>query len=143
MSEQNFKNHAQLVPPYHYGTLVVLLLTIIGAVINLFGVWGTDNQYDASLITVLAVAGFMGALYGRIFALKAQDRAIRAEENMRNYVRKGTLLDPRLTIQQIIALRFAPDEEYDALAARAIENGMSQKDIKQAIKNWKADTYRV
>jgi len=143
MSDQNFKNHAKMVPPFHYGTLMVLMLTIVGAFVNLWGGWGTNNQYDATLIVMLTLMTFSAALFGRVFALKAQDRAIRAEENMRHYVRKGTLLDPKLTMPQIIALRFAPDEEFDDLAAKAIANGMSQKEIKQAIKNWKADTYRV
>ena len=38
----------------------------------------------------------------RIFPLKAQDRAIRAEENLRHYALTGKLLDSRLTISQII-----------------------------------------
>jgi hypothetical protein len=79
----------------------------------------------------------------RMFALKAQDRAIRAEENLRHYVLTGKLLDPKLTVRQVIGLRFAPDAEFVALAQRAAAENLSEDDIKKAVKNWKADTYRV
>ena len=79
----------------------------------------------------------------RGFALKAQDRAIRAEENLRHYVLTGKLLDKQLRMGQIIALRFASDEELPALAQKAAEENLSNKQIKAAIRNWRADTYRV
>ena len=81
--------------------------------------------------------------YCRIFPLKAQDRAIRAEENLRHYVLTGKLLDPRLTVRQIIGLRFASDAEFITLAQRAAEENLSGDDIKKAIKNWRADNYRL
>ena len=74
---------------------------------------------------------------------KAQDRAIRAEEQLRHYVLTGKLLDRRLTMRQIVALRFASDAEFVALAQRAVEQSMSPDAIKQAVKEWRADTYRV
>ena len=78
-----------------------------------------------------------------MFALKAQDRAIRAEENLRHFVLTGKLLDPKLTVRQIIGLRFASDGEFVALAQRAAAENLSEDDIKKAIKTWKPDTYRV
>jgi hypothetical protein len=91
----------------------------------------------------LCLALFILSFLARIFAMKAQDRAIRAEENLRHFVLTGKLLDPRLSVRQIIGLRFAPDEEFVALARRAVEENLSETDIKKAVKNWKADTYRV
>jgi hypothetical protein len=55
----------------------------------------------------------------------------------------GKLLDPRLSVKQIIGLRFASNEEFVALAQRAADQNLSTKDIKQAVKNWRPDTYRV
>jgi hypothetical protein len=78
-----------------------------------------------------------------MFALKAQDRAIRAEENFRHYLLTGKPLDSKLTIRQIIGLRFASDEEFPSLAQKAAEEGMSEDDIKKAVKNWRGDYYRA
>ena len=81
--------------------------------------------------------------YTRTFALKAQDRAIRAEENLRHFALTGKLLDTRLGMRQIIALRFAPDEEFLELARKAADANTPAADIKRAVKNWRADNYRA
>jgi len=144
MPEQNYANHRQTVPVFHWVLLPVLLLTFIGSVVNLVKSWGDHQRfYSAALIVVLVLAVKLLALLSRMFAVKAQDRAIRAEENLRHYVLSGKLLDPRLTIRQIIALRFASDGEFLALAQRAAGEGLSPDAIKQAVKQWRPDTYRV
>lgn len=144
MREQNFQNHAQFVPAYHYVLAGILFLTLIGSCVNLYESWGNhERMYSASLIVVLTLCLFGTALFARIFALKAQDRAIRAEENLRHYVLAGKLLDSRLETLQIVALRFAPDSEFVALAKTAAEKGLPPVEIKKAIKSWKADWYRV
>ena len=141
---QSYENHAQLVPMYHYVTLGILQLTSIGACVNLYHSWGDHARfYSASLLVTLTLATILAALYARSFALKAQDRAIRAEEQLRHYVLTGKLLDPRLSVKQIIGLRFASNEEFVALAQRAADQNLSTKDIKQAVKNWRPDAYRV
>ena len=80
--EQSYSNHAQVVPMYHYVTLGLLQLTFIGACVNLYQSW-SDHQrlYSASLLVTLTFATMLVALYARSFALRAQDRAIRAEED--------------------------------------------------------------
>ncbi len=79
----------------------------------------------------------------RTYALKAQDRAIRAEENLRHFILTGKPFDSRLNIRQIIALRFASDEELPTLAKKAAEENLHSKEIKQQIKDWRADNYRI
>jgi hypothetical protein len=144
MATQSYENHTQLVTGFHKVLLPIMFLTFIGSVVNLVGSWGDHQRiYSASLIVVLTVCLMLTALFARMFALKAQDRAIRAEENLRHFVLTGKLLDPRLTVKQIVGVRFASDDEFVALARRAAEDGLPQKDIKQAVKNWRADTYRV
>jgi hypothetical protein len=142
MSQQNFANHARMVPGFHYVASLLGLAIFIGSLVNLYHA-STENHYSAALIVALIILAFIVAWYTRVFALKAQDRAIRAEENLRHFVLTGKLLDSRLRMGQIIALRFASDEEFVALAQKAVAENLSAKDIKQAIKNWKADTYRV
>jgi hypothetical protein len=141
--QQNFANHTQRVVGF-LALALVLTLTIIGAGVNLYQSWGDHERiYSAALILVLSLCVFAAAGYARTFALKAQDRAIRAEENLRSYVLTGKLLDPRLTVQQIIALRFACDAEFAALAQQAAEQSTAPVAIKQAVKNWRADFHRV
>jgi hypothetical protein len=144
METQTYANHTQTVFGYHRILLPVLGLTLIGAGVNLYLSIGDHQRlYSASLILVLTICVIACAFVMRLFALKAQDRAIRAEENLRHFVLVGRLLDPRLSVRQIIALRFASDTEFPGLAQRAATESLEAKDIKQAVKAWRADTYRV
>lgn len=141
---QNYANHAQYVPLYHVVLFGLLVLTLVGSCVNLYQSLGDHQRlYSASLIVVLTVSTLLLFFLARSFALKAQDRAIRAEEQLRHFVTTGRLLDPRLTIRQIIGLRFASDEEYVALAQRAADQDLSEDAIKREVKHWRADTYRV
>jgi uncharacterized protein DUF6526 len=141
---QSYKNHAQIVPLYHRVLTGLLLLILIGSIVNLTKSWGDSTRfYSASLIVALTIAAILLFIFVRVFPLKAQDRAIRAEEQLRHYVLTGKLLDRRLTMRQIVALRFASDAEFVALAQRAVDQSMTPDAIKQAVKEWRADTYRV
>ena len=142
MSQQNYANHARMVIGFHYVASILGFAIFIGALVNLYHT-APENHYSAALIVALIILLFIIGWYTRVFALKAQDRAIRAEENLRHFVVTGKLLDSRLRMSQIIALRFASDEEFVALAQKAVAENLSAKDIKQAIQNWKADNYRV
>jgi hypothetical protein len=144
MAEQSYANHRRTVPLFHFVLLPVLLLTFIGSIVNLWQSIGDHERvYSAALIVVLSLVGILTALFARIFALKAQDRAIRAEENLRHLALTGKLLDPRLTSLHVVALRFASDGEFVALAQRAARENLKPDDIKRAIKQWKSDDYRV
>lgn len=144
MSDQNSKNHTRIVPLYHYVLYLILLICLILSVWDLYRALNHHSgRITATAITILSIALIITALFTRSFALKAQDRAIRAEENLRYFVLNGKLLDSRLTIRQIIALRFAADTEFSLLAERAAKENMSPTEIKKAIINWKPDEYRV
>ncbi|MGB5463938.1 MAG: DUF6526 family protein [Aureibaculum sp.] len=142
MKTQNYANHARFVPLYHFFTVIGTLVLLIGSIVNLYKS-SSANLYDATLIVFGSLLLTFIAFYARVFALKAQDRAIKAEENFRHYVLTGKVLDKKLTVRQIIGLRFAPDEEFPELAKKAVADNMSEKEIKKAIKNWKGDHYRV
>ena len=144
MSTQDYSNHTRIEPGYHVVLTGLLLLTLIGSFVNLYKSWGDhERMYSASLIVVLTVCVILVAFFCRLFALKAQDRAIRAEENLRHYVLAGKLIDPRITIRQAIALRFAPDDEFLELAKRAATENITPDAIKKSIRNWRPDLYRV
>ena len=142
MREQNIKNHARYLLLWHFIIPLVMLALLFWSILNLVHA-DAHHHYAAALIVVIAVLFICFYPYIRGFALRAQDRAIRAEENFRHYILTGKPLDNRLSMGQIIALRFASDEEMPALAKRAAEEKLSSKDIKQAIKNWRPDHNRV
>lgn len=142
MKEQNFKNHTRMVTGFHYITFLAIF-ALIGGALNYFFKSTPENKYLASLLVLTSFIFVLVAWYLRTFALKAQDRAIRAEESLRYYVLTGKLFPSALRMQQIIALRFASDAEFVALVDKAINEKLSNKDIKLAIQNWRADWYRV
>ncbi|MCU1239114.1 MAG: hypothetical protein JWP63_7081 [Candidatus Solibacter sp.] len=144
MPTQNYANHRKFDTLYHKVLVPVLFLTLIGACVNLAKSFDDHERlYSAALIVVLTVCLFITTFYARSYALKAQDRAIRADENLRHFAMTGKVLDPRITVRQVVALRFASDAEFLALAARAAGEGMAPDDIKKSIKTWRADEYRV
>ena len=142
MNGQNYRNHARNIPLWHFIVPLVLISVLIGSIINLVNS-GEQNRYSAALLLVITVILMVIYWYARWFALRAQDRAIRAEENFRHYILTGQPIDPGLEIIQVIALRFASDEEMPALAKKALGENLTAKQIKQAIKNWRPDFNRV
>jgi len=142
--EQNYAKHAKFVTLYHRVLGPLLALTFLGSLVNLYESIGDHARvYSASLVTVLSFAAILATLFARIFPLKAQDRAIRAEENLRHFAITGKLLDSRLTLKQIVGLRFASDEELVELARKAAEQNLSQDEIKRSVKNWRPDHDRL
>lgn len=142
MKQQNFENHARMVFGYHRIGYALMTLAIVGSIYNLYQS-NPEDRLVAILICLNTFTLFIVAAYTRLFPLKAQNRAIRAEENLRYYVLTGKLLPKELRVSQIIGLRFAPDEEFVALVNRAVAENLKAKEIKKAIKNWKADYHRV
>ena len=146
MEEQSYAKHAKFVPLYHMVLFGLILLAFIGSLINLYRrIAGPSHvgRLSAELITLITVALLVQVFFVRIFPLKAQDRAIRAEENLRHFALTGKLLDYRLNIKQIVGLRFASDAEFVELARRAAAEGLSPDAIKKSVKNWRPDYDRL
>jgi len=142
MRIQHRSNHFRYIPLWHMVTSLAILALLIGSIINLEHS-AKENLYSASLLVLVSVIFLSIYWYARWFALRAQDRAIRAEENLRHFALTGKLLDRRLRLGQIIALRFATDEEFVLLAQKAAEENIRAADIKKVITNWKPDYHRV
>ena len=142
MKEQNFKNHSRYIILWTFITPLILLAILGGSIVNLI-LADTHTHYSAALILLISVVLIIIYWYARVFALKAQDRAIRAEENLRHFILTGKPFDRNLRLSQIIALRFAPDDVFPELAKKAIEQKLSSKEIKTAIQKWKAEHHRV
>jgi uncharacterized protein DUF6526 len=142
MSEQNFRNHSRYIILWTFITPLILIAILGGSIVNLIHA-DAHTHYSAALILLISVVLIIIYWYARRFALVAQDRAIRAEENLRYFILTGKPFDSRLRMSQIIALRFAPDDEFPGLAKKAVEENLRSKEIKAAIQKWKADHHRV
>lgn len=144
MKEQNFSNHAKFVPAFHFFVLPVLLLNFGWSIYQ----WVKVGFSVGGFVSILAAAALLVlALCARIFALKVQDRVIRLEERLRCERLLPSDLRARmgdLTIDQIVGLRFASDEELPELTRRVLEGKLNgRKAIKQQVKTWKADYLRA
>jgi Family of unknown function (DUF6526) len=147
MSEQNLKNHSRFVPLYHFITSTLIVVLLVGSGMGLFHACCDSTNHgglhNAMLLFTISLVLLSLWWFCRVFALKAQDRAIRSEENLRHFIATGKALDSRLRMSQIIALRFAGDDEFVALAKRAADENLDSKQIKLAIKNWREDNNRA
>jgi hypothetical protein len=140
---QSYANHRRFVPPFHFFVLPVLLLNAIWSIIRVFRGYSWENLLSLLVATALVIV----ALCARLFALKAQDRVIRLEERMRLTQVLPADLRPRIgefSPEQLIALRFASDEELPDLARKVLTEKIEKRDpIKKLVKNWRADLLRV
>ena len=152
MSEQqNFANHAKIVPAFHYFLIPLLLFNLAASVYSVYFVarheGGTFSLFAVIANLILATALIVLAFLARIFALGVQDRVIRLEERLRYQQLLPEDLKPRInefSIHQIVALRFASDAELPNLARKVLQEGLrSRKTIKQMIQNWRADSQRI
>jgi len=139
---QSLQSHARFDPPYHFFLTFVTLANIVIAIIyavhhpSFYPIW----------FVVLSFAALIVVFLMRSYPLKVQDRVIRLEERLRLQALAPAEWHTqiyRLTEDQLIALRFAADDEVVALAKQALEQNLSRKQIKERIKSWRADTWRV
>ena len=139
---QSFENHAKLVPLYHLFVYLALTVNLGWSIHRL----AQAPSMDAGVALVLAVALVVLAYYARAFPLRVQDRVIRLEERLR--LQSLTPLEwhaqiYRLSEDQLIGLRFAGDNEVVELAKQALEHNLNRKQIKERIRNWRADNWRI
>ncbi|MFS0725414.1 DUF6526 family protein [Paenibacillus sp. 1P07SE] len=130
--------------PYHFVTLPLALVLLVCSVLLLIRTarQGGDNGL-ALLIAGFALALVFALMRMRRYATKTQDRIVRIEEQFRHYRLTGQPLDDRLTIQQIIALRNAGDDEFPALCRQAVDERLEPSAIREQIGNWREDTMRI
>ncbi len=141
-TRQTFANHRQVVPSYHFITLGTLAVLLCGAVYYVI-LHKDGDIFLPVMFLLLVLATISLALHARFFALRAQDRAIRAEENLRYFILTGKRLSRQLSTAQVIALRFASDEEFVELSQKAADQKISPTEIKKMIKEWRPDYRRV
>ena len=139
---QSLANHVRFDPPFHFFLAPIGLAAIILSLVLLVRQPGMGSV----LGVLLSVGFFMIAAKARGYALKTQDRVIRLEERLRLSMLLPETARSRITEftePQLIALRFASDAELPALAMRTLNEGLTKKQIKTSIQNWRADYFRV
>lgn len=139
---QNLKNHARFDPLFHGVLVFTLFANLVYAVAHVI----RHPAIGPAWFVVLSVVAFVALLRMRQYPLKVQDRLIRLEERLRLQSLApaewhGQIY--RLSEGQLIGLRFAGDDEVVELAKQALEHNLTRKQIKERIKNWRADEWRV
>ena len=139
---QDFKNHARFDPQFHFVLLAILAINLV--IVLCFAVKNLNIFTEWLVLLSLAMFLVLGKL--RSYPLKVQDRVIRLEERLRLQALAPAEWHTqiyRLTEDQLIALRFAADDEVVELAKMALEQNLDRKQIKERIKSWRPDTFRV
>ncbi len=139
---QSFANHTRFDPLFHFFLLPLGLAAIVLSVIRIIH----RPTLASTLFLILSLGFFMIAGKARGYSLKVQDRVIRLEERLRLAMlmpEAGRARIGELTESQLIALRFASDAELPGLAMRALNEGLTNKQIKSAIQSWRGDYFRV
>jgi hypothetical protein len=146
---QSYANHTRWDPLFHFFLLPVFGLGLLMSLVHFFAHLRESDfrdNFHAAMLILLATALLVAVFKIRLYALRVQDRVIRLEER----VRLTQLLSeplrsriPELTVGQLCGLRFASDAELPQLVERALKEKLSRKQIKQAIKTWRPDYWRV
>jgi hypothetical protein len=140
---QSFESHARWVPLYHFALSGVLLVNLLWSFYRVVA----EFSWETVLGVLMALAFFGLFFYMRIFALTVQDRVIRLEMRLRlERLLPGDLKPriPDLSRSQLVALRFASDEELPGLVREVLEKDLQdRREIKRRVKNWQADHLRA
>lgn len=139
---QDYAHHAKFDPLFHFFlaplSLIFLILTVYETV--------KTPSVETGFHILVALWAFLALFKIRLYALKVQDRVIRLEERLRLKELAPANLQPRigeLSEDQLIGLRFASDGEVAGLAQQALDGKLDRKQIKQAVKTWRPDFWRV
>ncbi len=139
---QNLKNHARFDPPFHFFLTFVFLGNLIVAIVYLVH----HLCFYSAWLVLLSVALILAVLKLRQYPIKVQDRVIRLEERLRLQALAPAEWHSqiyKLSEDQLIGLRFGADDEVVELAKQALEHNLNRKQIKERIKDWRADDWRV
>ena len=143
-SVQNADSHAKIPTMTFLVPFFMIAIGLASYSVQLFSDFGVKQELVAVIFTLGVAMATVGA---RRQAVGVQDRVIRLEERLRMHQLFHDDMVGRIsefTTSQLIALRFASDEELPNLARKVLtEDITDQKAIKQLVQNWRADHQRV
>ena len=124
------------------GWAITALLAVLGFVGMVLFVLRTPSVISVALLLVAAAVLGLVALIRR-YTTRLQDRIIRLEMRLR-LAALGREHDlTRLTMRQVVALRFASEAELAGLLDRALAENLTPDQIKRAVSSWQADRLRT
>jgi hypothetical protein len=140
---QSAASHARWSPPFHFVAVPLLMANVVVVVIAAVKAPGLSTAFAAAVAFAILVIAFLTRLY----ALGVQDRLIRLEEQ----IRMARLLPAEmqgqveaLTVEQMVGLRFASDDELPGLVKAVLDEGIAdRKAIKARVKHWRPDHQRI
>jgi hypothetical protein len=140
---QSYATHRRVYPLFH---LVVQPLLALNVVVELVRLARTPSL-ERGWALVVAVAIVLASAAARVMALTVQNRVIRMEQQLRLALLLPAAAQPdvdRLSLGQLIALRFASDEEVPGLVRRAAAGELRTPDqLKRAVRHWQPDHLRA
>jgi hypothetical protein len=150
-SRQSLKSYGRLNPPSHVVLFTVLVANLVFALFYVAHHWNdsytsSDSYFASKWYLVLSLVAFIPLFKLRSYPIKLQNRIIRLEERLRLHVLAPAEWHAQihsLTEDQLIGLRFAPDDEVVELAKLALKDNLSRKQIEGRIKNWRPDESRI
>lgn len=146
MSKQNYNNYIRWYAPHHFVFYPVMLCLIIFCAYKATNVSGPDWQLWGVAGIGFFCISWLSYMLRQHYALTLQNRLVLAELRYRYFVLTGNRLESfeaRLTDEQLFALRFASDQEFELLLSRTLTENLSGTEIKKSIKAWKGDYRRV
>ncbi len=138
---QSYASHAHHPVP----TLIASALWLLAAVAFTGTIAFDWDARDAAFGWLMAAVLVLISM-SRTYTTRLQDRIIMLEMKVRCAEVLPAGEDAKLTrlsARQIVALRFASDEELGALLDRAVTEQLAPRDIKKAITTWRPDHHRT
>ncbi len=124
------------------GWIITALCAVLGLVGMVLFVLRTPSVISVALLLVAAAVVGLVTLIRR-YATRLQDRIIRLEMRVRLMALGREHDITRLTMRQVVAMRFASDAELPALIDRALAEKLTPDQIKRAVGNWQPDRMRT
>jgi hypothetical protein len=141
--QQTYSNHTRWYPLFHFVVMPLLLIVLVFNAVLLY----LEPSWTQAMRLLFALTVILLALASRLQTLRVQDRVIRLEERLRHRQLLSEELARRageLTTSQLIALRFAADDELAELIERTLNGDFGKnKEIKLAVKKWRGDYLRA
>lgn len=143
MTDQSYKTHRRLHPPYHFIAAPILGINLIWTLVRAFRFPTVENGWQVLVAAALGIVCWVA----RSYPLRVQDRLITLEERLRLARQLPGELGNRvseLRPGQLVGLRFCSDEELAEVVREVLDKKLTRReDIKRRIKTWRPDTFRV